>query len=104
MQCVGRRGHAVCLQRWHRQGLWDRNQATLKLQGLGGDLGHVLGHGSGGRGDDVGGAGSGRRGLVRQEGGVEHLSTIQREGPADGSQDLSGDRWVVFREFVQVCD
>jgi len=102
VQRVCRRRHAVCLQGRHGQGLRDGDQATLKLQGLGGDLGHVLGHGGGGRGDDVGGAGSRRRGLVRQERGVEHLSAVQRQRPADGSQDLSGETGgVVFREFIQ---
>ena len=91
MQRVGSGGHAVGLQGGHGQGLWDGDQAALKGQGLGGDLGHVLGHGGRGRGDDVGGTGSGRRGLVGQEVGVEDLGPVQREGPADARQDLRGD-------------
>ena len=91
VQCVGRRGHAVRLQGGHGQGLWDGDQAALKRQGLGGDLGHVLGHGGGGRGDDVGGTGPGRGGLVGQEVGVEDLGPVQREWPADARQELRGD-------------
>lgn len=94
MQGGGGRGHAVGLKSRQGEGVHGGYEPPLVLQGLGRNLWHVLGHGRGGRGDDVRGARPGGRGQGWQEGRVQDGRGVERQRSTGGRQSLRKTEYV----------